>query len=97
MQTFLGKHHTEETKKKISDARKGMKFTDKQKLKMSQNRKNNPKFQPPSTKGKKKVTNGIINKYIHKDDLDEFLKNNKDFVLGTKERLFKNKLRKETE
>lgn len=46
--TFLGKHHTEETKRKLSEAHKGKHLSEEQKRKLSESRKgkNNPKAKP---------------------------------------------------
>ena len=51
--TFSGRTHTEETKKKISESRKGKNWNDEQRKKMSLARKN---------KNTKKVYCGILNK-----------------------------------
>lgn len=61
---WLGKYHTEETKKKLSEHFTGKKWTNKSRLKMSNSvrGKNNPMF------GKIRINNGIVNKIINKGD-----------------------------
>lgn len=57
------KHHSEETKEKISVKRKGMKHTEKSKRKMSASRKNKPK----SEETKRKMSISQIGKYVSEE------------------------------
>lgn len=59
---FLGKHHTEETKKKISNSHLGKIASDELRKKYSEQRK-----------GKIYVTNGVKNRIINPDQLNEFV------------------------
>ena len=65
-----GEHHTEETKRKISESKKGqvpwnkgMKYDEERRVKCSTN------------KGKICINDGVHNKYIMPDQLDEYLLN----------------------
>ena len=60
---WLGRHHTEETKRKISEAHKGKKASKELKEKYSKERK-----------GKIYVNNGINNRIIKPEQLSEFIK-----------------------
>lgn len=48
---------------------------------------NKGKHKEPTTKDKVGVTNGIINKYIHKDEIEKFLKENISFKKGITRRV----------
>lgn len=77
---MYGKHHTNETKSKIRQSKIGGRASIETRMLMSKNRKNNPKFRPPSRKGKIVVNDGFHNKVIDPDELDNYLSNG--FVHG---------------
>lgn len=78
-----GKHHTDETKKKMSNSAKGKtgtwmkgrKFTEEHKRKISEYRKTLCR-EKNSAFDRKWITNGIEVKFIKKEELEFYLKNN---------------------
>lgn len=73
----LGKQLSEETKQRISDARKGFCWTEEQKLKMSLQRKGHK----PYTAGTKLINDGIVQKRVKEEEVSTYLE--KGWNLGT--------------
>lgn len=68
---MYGKHHTEETKAKISNTKRNMPDEIRQKYRQANLGKNNPMYGVK----RKKINNGIINKQVKLDELDYYLSN----------------------
>ena len=67
-----------ETRKKISEKLKGRKDSEETRRKKSESHKNKPNLY----KGRIWINNGILNKVIHKEDLQDYI--NKGYKLGRK-------------
>lgn len=70
---MYGKHHSKESKLKISKSKLGSKMSSDTRKLMSNNRSNNPKFKPPSPKGKIYVNNGEYSVRIDPLDLNDWI------------------------